>query len=233
VNARPCDLNNSWFVGQPINIGTDGQRRVWYDYKFDGIWQLGQEAQATGFGTAFKPGEIRLLDVNGDGKITPADQIVIGNTFPKWTGSVYNRVAWRDFDFAALATIKWGYTLFDGFGTGTNSMQGRFGNIVTDYWTAANPSATEPAPRLLGNPVPYNSTRGYLDGSHWRIRNITVGYTVPARFIGRFAPANGRVYFTAQDPFFFSSYKGYDPENGTAGGAPAYRTLLIGANLGY
>lgn len=251
VNARPCDLNNGWFVGQPINIGgraagggatplspqggtgADQQRRVFYDYRRIGVWQLGEEAEALSYGTQFKPGEIRLADINGDGRITSADQLIIGNTYPKWTGSVYNRLTWKTFDLSALATIKWGYTLFDQFGVGTNSMQGRLGNIVTDYWTTENPTNDQPAPRLNGNVVPFSSTRGYQDGSHWRVRNITLGYTVSEAFASRLGASSLRVYATAQDPFFFSDYKGYDPENGTSGGAPAYRTLLVGVNAGW
>ena len=86
INARPCDRNNRWFVGQPINVGArnpnaqprDVQRCVWYDYKFDGIWQYADTALARSVGQCaattaitacpFKPGEIRLVDVNGDGR---------------------------------------------------------------------------------------------------------------------------------------------------------------------
>jgi TonB-linked SusC/RagA family outer membrane protein len=233
VGASPCDLNNAWFVGQPINISTDAQRRVWYDYKMIGIWQTPDSALARSFGTQFRPGEIRIADINGDNRITSADRVILGSTFPKWTGSVYNRVTWRGLDVSALATIRWDYTLFDDFGVNTNTMQGRLGNIVTDYWTPESPSASQPAPRLSGNVVPFSSTRGYQDGSHWRIRNVTLGYTVPARLSGRIRADRVRVYATAQDPVFFSDYEGYDPENGTSGGAPAYRTLLVGANFGW
>ncbi|HYD51623.1 MAG TPA: SusC/RagA family TonB-linked outer membrane protein [Gemmatimonadaceae bacterium] len=244
ANARPCDLNNGWFVGHPINIsgGTntpqggnnqDGQRRVWYDYRMIGIWQKDQAAEAASFGSQFKPGEIRIADINGDGRITSADRVIIGHTYADWTGSVYNRFNWKSFDLSALATIKWGYTMYDALGDGTNTMQGRMGNIKTDYWTPENPSNTQPAPRLGGNVVPYTSTRAYRDGSHWRIRNITMGYEAPTALAGRIGADRIRLYATAQDPFFFSDYKGYDPENGTAGGAPSYRTLLIGANLGW
>jgi len=233
VNARPCDLNNGWFVGQPINNNNDAQRRVWYDYRKIGIWQQGQEAEAASYGNQFRPGEIRLEDANGDGRITPADRVILGNTYAKWTGSVYNRLAWRGFDLSALATVRWGYTMFDSFNDGTNQMMGRFGNIRTDYWTPENPSTTQPAPRRNGNVVPFSTTRAYRSGDHWRIRNITFGYEAPTSLASRIGADRIRLYATAQDPWFFSDYKGYDPENGTAGGAPAYRTLLIGANLGW
>jgi TonB-linked SusC/RagA family outer membrane protein len=256
VNARPCDLNNGWFVGQPINLGgrsfgnrtptsplgglgTDGQpnadqqRRVWYDYKMMGIWQLGEEEEARSYGTDFRPGEIRLFDANGDGRITPADQVVLGNTYPRWTGSLYNRLEWRGVDLSALVSARWGYMIFDAFNANTNSMQGRFGNIVTDYWTEGNPSRTQPAPRLNGNPVPFSASRGYRDASHWRIRNVTLGYTLPQPMAGRFGASRSRVYATAQDPFFFSDYEGYDPENGTQGSAPAFRTVVVGASVGF
>ena len=239
--SAPCDSNNGWFVGQPVNIlrgfstdtfsTRDNQRRVFYDYKMIGIWQADEAAEAAAFGS--RPGEIKLLDANGDGRITPDDRVILGNTYPDWTGSLYNRFTWKSIDLSALITAKWGYTIYDGFGTNTNQMMGRFGNIVTEYWTPENPSNTQPAPRINGNPVPYGSTRGYLDGSHWRVRNITLGFTVPERYTSPLGVNNLRIYARAQDPFFVSDYRGYDPENGTAGGAPAYRTLLIGLNANW
>ena len=129
-----------------------------------------------------------------------------------------------------MATFKWDYDVFDNFGSGGNQMQGRFGALDLPYWTKENRSTVAPAPRLSGNPVPYNATRFYTDGSHWRIRNITVGYTVPRQYLSRLRLNAGeaRLYAIAQEPKVFTDYKGPDPENGTAAGAPAFRTLLVG-----
>ncbi|PYO90950.1 MAG: hypothetical protein DMD58_05765 [Gemmatimonadetes bacterium] len=237
-NARPCDLNNGWFVGQPINTGAqtaplnsnggftgDPVRRVWYDYEFLGIWQQSDSAEAATFGS--KPGQIRVADINGDGVINARDMVLQGNTYPKWTASIYNRVTWKNFDLSALAAFRWGYKIYNTFIPG---LSGRFGNIATDYWTPSTPSNSNPSPNLNA-PVNYGSTRGYIDASHWRIRNIQVGYTLPKSLAGRVGATTARVYATATEPFVSYKYDYFDPESGWAGGSPVYRTLLIGANV--
>jgi hypothetical protein len=73
-----------------------------------------------------------------------------------------------------------------------------------------------------------------FDGSHWRVRNITLGYTVPSSLTGRVgSDASLRVYLQAQDPWVFTSFKGFDPEGGDNAGVPSYRTFLIGASVGF
>jgi TonB-linked SusC/RagA family outer membrane protein len=237
--APLCDSNNGWFVGQPINTGSqtaplnangafvgDPQRRVWYDYRFLGVWQENEAAEAAKYGS--KPGQIKVLDANNDGVINAKDQVLQGSTYPKWTASVYNRLTWKTVDLSALATIRWGYTIWN---TYTPALYGRFGNIVTEYWTPTNPVNTNPSPNLSGNPLSYGVTRGYTDGSHWRIRNIQVGYTIPSSLATRFGASAARIYATATEPFLFYKFDYFDPEAGWFGGSPVYRTLLVGADI--
>src|SRR5256886_6553305 len=86
------DIGNRWFIGQPINIGTnpaippfDALRQAFYDYAYVGIWQLADSAVARRYGQ--KPGDIRVRDGNGDSAITAADRIFLGNTYPKLLAS--------------------------------------------------------------------------------------------------------------------------------------------------
>ena len=72
-------------------------------------------------------------------------------------------------------------------------------------------------------------TRLYVDGSHWRIRNITLGYTINQRFASRAGLQSLRIYGTAQDPYIHSDYIGIDPEVG--GAVPTIRTFLLGTNV--
>ena len=238
-NAPRCDANNGWFVGLPINTGSqtdplnsngafvgDPQRRQWYDYQFLGIWQQSEAAEAAKFGS--KPGQIRVLDVNGDFVINAKDKVLQGSTYPKWTASIYNRFSWRSVDLSALANFRWGYKIWN---TYIPSLYGRFGNIVTDYWTPTNPVNTNPSPNLGGNPLSYGNTRGYIDGSHWRIRNIQLGFTLPPNLARSFGAGSARIYATATEPFLFFKYDYFDPESGWSGGSPVYRTLLLGADV--
>jgi hypothetical protein len=71
----------------------------------------------------------------------------------------------------------------------------------------------------------------YLDGSFWRVRNVTVGYTASSQLANRVGISHLRFYATAQDPYIHTSYAGLDPEVG--GSAPTVRTLLLGTNISW
>jgi hypothetical protein len=98
-----------------------------------------------------------------------------------------------------------------------------------DYWMPDNPTNRNPAPNLGQVERLYATTRLYTDGSHWRVRNITFGYTMNANLAGKIGAQSIRFYGTAQDPYIASSYLGTDPE--VAGAAPTLRTILIGTNI--
>jgi TonB-linked SusC/RagA family outer membrane protein len=238
ASGLDADIVNGWFVGRPINVGGANQnlqdrfRRVYYDYEFAGIWQLHERELAATFGQ--QPGDIRVVDQNGDGRISADDdRVILGNTYPRWIGSLNNRLDWNGFDFSILAAARIGYTFFDSFATSTDQLYARFGNLDTNYWTPENPSNTSPRPSAGREGPLYNNSRGYVDGSHWRIRNISLGYSIPPTVLGRFGANSMRIYATAQEPFIFTDYVGYDPEGGHFGTPPTARTLLIGTNVSF
>ena len=231
-SGSQSDLGNVWFVGKPINISTDAQRRVFYDYKWAGVWQYADSVAMKAFnanGSTFKFGDPRVADINGDGKINLDDRTIVGDSYPAWTGSLYNRFTWKGFDLSGLITAKWDYTFIDGT---PRSYFGRFGNIADlDYWTPTNPTNKNPAPTTGGTDRLYAATRLYTDGSHWRIRNITAGYTLSDNWAGRIGARSVRFFATAQDPYIHTDYLGIDPEVG--GSVPTLRTILVGSNIAW
>jgi len=239
--AKEDDVGNNWFIGQPIHIANDPYRRVHYDYQFDGIWQLEDSALAASYGA--QPGWIRVVDQNGDGQINADDRVLLGNTYPNWVGSIYNRVTWKALDLSFLFTYRLGYTLYDSFGVDNTRLDGRYNDMDVQYWTLDKCGATRndavwncnlnPGPNSGREAPLYSSTRGYLSGGHARIRNITVGVTLPQRWAGMIGARTIRLYGVAQEPFLFSDYHGYDPEGGTSGSPPSYRTFVFGANVGF
>jgi TonB-linked SusC/RagA family outer membrane protein len=233
------DVANVWFVGHPINLCNpapavcqDANRAVFYDYKYIGVWQFADSLAMKAFngnGSTFKFGDPRVADVNGDGKITADDRTFIGDTYPAWTGSLYNRVTKGGFDLSMLASAKWHYTFRDGT---PRSYFGRFNNVADlDYWTPTNPTNKNPAPTTGAVDRLYAQTRLYRDGSHWRIRNITAGYTIAGRLPARIGASTIRFFGTAQDPYIHTDYIGIDPE--VAGAVPTLRTILIGSNISW
>ena len=232
-----ADVGSGRWVGQPIN--------VYFNYQYAGIWQIPDSALAR-TSCSCRPGDIRVADLNGDGKITADDRTFIGRhyNFPRWQGSLNNRVAFKGIDISALAAARIGYTIDDAFTAAYNSLAGRFNNIKSNYWTPENQSGDDPRPSTAGLGT-YASARNYKEGSFVRIRDITLGYTLPTRLASRLTAERARLYVRAQDPIIWTNYKGWDPEAGfSAGngannasqidqGGPAFRTVLFGVDVGF
>jgi TonB-linked SusC/RagA family outer membrane protein len=232
-NGAVDDVGNRWFIGQPINSTTDNCSRdcVWYDYRFLGIWQTSEAAQAATYGET--PGQIKVEDVNGDGKINELDRQILGNTYPKWTGSINSRLDYGRIDFSVQLITRQGFMIANTFRTSQSTMAGRYNGIAVDYWTPTNPSNTDPRPYKNQEDPLYGSSRAYEDGSFTRVRNITLGFAVPERYMAPVGAQSLRLYATAQNPFTFTTSTTLDPEGRASAGVPAYRTLLLGANVGF
>ncbi len=231
ASGATSDIGNVWFVGHPINLPTDGQRQVFYDFKYVGVWQYADTLEMKKFnakGATFKVGDPRVADLNGDYRISAdSDRTFIGDTYPGWTASWSNRFTYKSFDISGLLTAKWNYMFID---QTPRSYNGRFNNVADlDYWTPTNPTNKNQAPTTGAVDRLYAATRLYTDGSHWRIRNITAGYTIDHRLANRIGLQSVRIYGTAQDPYIHSDYIGIDPE--VRGGVPTVRTLLLGSNI--
>lgn len=225
------DVGNRWFIGQPIDEGTDGSdNRVWYTQPFGGIWQQADSALAASYG--MRVGQIRPVDVNEDGKIDQNDRVILGTTYPKWTGSLSSTVNWKGVDFSAMALTRQGFMIQNSLYTSNNRLDARYNNVRTNYWTPTNPSNTDPRPNYDQEGPVQGGLRGFEDGSFVKIRNLTLGYTVSGPRMNRFGAESLRIYGTAQDPFLFSKSRAIDPEGRASAGSPSYRTLLIGATLG-
>ncbi|HEX7979563.1 MAG TPA: SusC/RagA family TonB-linked outer membrane protein [Gemmatimonadaceae bacterium] len=226
-SGQTADPGNSWWVGQPIN---GGGNNVWYDYKFNGIWQTADSALAASYGR--KPGDIRIADIDGDGKFNANDKVILGNTYPAWTGSLSSRLDYRNFDVGFQAITRRGFMVRNDLLRG-NTLAGRYNGPAVNFWTPSNPSNEAPRPdKNTENPV-FGDARGYEDGSFLKIRNITVGATIPPRLLTRVGASSARIYFTAQDPWMFTNTSVLDPEGQTGNGVPIFRTLLIGGSFGF
>ncbi|CAN5884277.1 TonB-dependent receptor [soil metagenome] len=221
------DPGNLWYIGLPIN---GGGNNIWRDYQFAGIWQTADAAEAKKYGR--RPGDIRIADLNGDGKFNDDDRMILGNTYPSWTGAYSSRMDYRALDLSFQAITRRGFLIRNNLQRG-NSLAGRYNGPAVDFWTPTNPSNTAPRPDKNTESPYYGEARGYEDGSFVKIRNITLGARVPARLLERIGAQSMRLYLTAQDPFLFSSSSVLDPEGQTGSGVPSYRTFLLGGSFGF
>lgn len=215
------DMGNKWFIGKPINVN--------YDYEFDGIWQTSEAEDAAKYGQ--KPGQIRVKDVTKDGKITAEDKQVLGQRYPKWSGSITNSFQYKDFDLSFNVYTRQGAQMASTFVSSFISLKGNYNQLDVNYWTPDNPSNEYPQP---GNEGKYFSSLTYKDVSFVRVGYITLGYSLPQSLLSKLKLKKLRMYFTTNNPFTFTSYMGYDPEwanQNTWGESTGYTTYLMGVNL--
>jgi hypothetical protein len=219
------DVGNGWFIGEPI--------RVFYDYNKVGIWQADEKDEAAVYGQF--PGEIKLEDINDDGVIDATnDRKVLGNDVPTAYGGWNNSFNYKGIDFSFMFYYRLGFMINSDFSNGQATMQGRYNNLNVDYWTIDNPTNDYPRPNKNQENITYGSSLRYMDGGFVKLRNVTLGYTLPASISEKLKMSKLRFYVTAQNPLIWSSYKLFDPEragNVTSGEMPSYRLFLGGVNI--
>ncbi|HEA23091.1 MAG TPA: TonB-dependent receptor [Pricia antarctica] len=216
-------------VGEPVG--------AIYDYEFDGIWQLDQADEAAVYGQF--PGQVRVLDLNNDGQITPdADRKVIGQAAPKWTGGVTNTMNYKNFDFTFFISTSQGSMVSSNFHNNLSfpydgEPSRLFNGYKIDYWTPSNPTNDWYQP---GNGGQYQNTIKYKDVSFTKVGFITLGYSLPATMIDKMNIEGLRIYTTVQNPFIFTDYDGWDPESAgrnSWGASYIARTYMAGISLNF
>ncbi|MCL6220777.1 SusC/RagA family TonB-linked outer membrane protein [Zunongwangia pacifica] len=208
-----------------------------YGYKYDGIWQLDEAEEAAKYGQ--KPGQVRVVDINGDGQITEQeDRAVLGNPLPKWTGGFTSTMNYKNFDFSFFVYTSQGMTIQSNFHSSRAfSYDGEparlWNGYDTNYWTPTNPTNNWFQP---GNGGHYQQAIKYMDVSFVKVGFMTLGYTLPATTTEKLGIKKLRLYTTVQNPFTFSDYDGWDPENAgrnTYGAAFMSRTYMAGLNFSF
>jgi len=190
-----------------------------YGYQADGLFQNWEEvyAHTDEHGTLIQPdaqpGDIRFLDLNHDGKLDDSDKKYIGNPYPDLMMGFNVGLNWKGWDFLANFYGTFGNDIFNLQKSrySGNSGQNVYKGTLSKVWHGEGTS--NDIPRLSYNDLNQNYGRVssfYVeDGSYFRCRLITLGYTLPESIMGDF---NLRVYFSAQNLFTFTKYDGMDPE---------------------
>lgn len=222
------DLSNYWFIGESINVD--------YAYVFNGIWQKGEEPNQNQYleGDAKPvPGDIKLLDYNGDGKITTDDKKVY-NLDPSFYGSIFTKAAYKGIDLGVEFYFVGGVTKYNPFMYDYDyggSLNGKKNGIKVNYWTPNNPSNEAPRPQYSAS-VPYFGTLAYQDASYFRLRSLTLGYTFPKALTTKVMIQNARIFATATNLFTITDFKSYSPEK-TAATYPEAKSFIFGLNLSF
>lgn len=219
-----------------------------WGYKTDGVFQSDAEAgnYVNRDGGRLQPdaraGDVKFVDVNGDGVIDDEDRVKIGKGMPDWTFGVNLSATWKGIDLSANFYSALGGDIFDA----TRRADYPLVNMQTymlDRW--CGPGTSDRLPRLTAeadggmNQNWRSSDLMVYDGSFLRLRNLTLGYTLPERWTRKVLISKLRLYLNAENLFTLTSYHGMDPEISSGGTSlgidkgvyPQARTFSAGVNL--
>lgn len=188
-----------------------------------------------------QPGDLIFVDQNGDGVINfsdDSDKANIGSPIPDFTMGLVLNVGWKGFDLSASLYAALGQEIIRNY-----ERQQPFANqldYVVDRWTG--PGSTNEHPRVTTGQTRNNVFSDYFveDGSFARLRNVQIGYTLPATVLEKIRVGSLRFYVAANNLVTLTRYQGFDPDVGSAGVLssgvdygiyPQARTVMGGVNL--
>ena len=183
-----------------------------YMYKTDGLFQEGDDFSNSPLAHT-GPGSQRYKDVNGDGAITQAgDRTIVGNSQPKFLAGITNTFNYRNFDFTFFLQSSYGNKIFSNTKAELEMGNGFTNGYATllNRWTPTHTNTD--VHKAVEDPSPTLSDRFVEDGSYLRVKNITLGYSLPVSVLSRWKIKNLRVYVSAQNWFTLTGYSGFDPE---------------------
>ncbi len=230
ANGNKEDVSNAWFVGKEIN--------VYYDYVYDGIWKTSETEEAAKYGR--KPGQIKVKDLDGDGKIDANnDRKVVGTARPDWSGGITNTFNYKNLELSCFIYARWG-TMFK---SGALTLDGRYQQRKIDYWIAdVNEDAQYYSPGSNGESADtYSSSMNYQDGSFIKMRNISLGYNFNGKQLKTLGLSNLKVYAQCMNPFIIykkcdyldPDLSNYDNNTVSIGSATTTRAFVFGVNVGF
>ena len=183
-----------------------------YGYKTNGLFQTQDEINKSATQAGAVPGDIRFVDVNGDGVITAADQTKIGDPFPTFTMGWNLNLEFKNFDFNAFTYASVGNDIYSAYERNANYSNKYRG--VLARWTGPGTTNDAANPRYSFTDANSNirvSDRYVQDGSFIKIKNLQLGYTFPAS-VTKSIFNKLRVFVQVKNAFTFTDYTGYDPE---------------------
>jgi len=244
--------NDTGFLNWGISQFSDGGTRAengqpfpfFYGYKTLGVFQNIDEVNAYVDANGNKimpdanPGDLKFADVNGDGKITSDDRTNIGNGTPDWTFGLNAYAEWKGFDLSAFFQGVYGADVFDATYR-QDIASGNYPTWVLSRWTGEGTSNRIPILKQ-GDSKNWVCSDIYIqDGSYLRLKNLTLGYTLPRQMTRKIGLDRFRVFGMAENLFTWTRYWGFDPEIGSGstslgvdyGVYPQARTFTVGFNI--
>ena len=257
LNGAKKDLvGNKWFINHPIDVV--------YGYKYTGICTR-EDAQTyaknNNIKTKFYEGEMKVLDKDGNGIIDASDKMILGHCDPTWTGSIISNLTYKNFDFSFNIYCSQGSRVESPFmAEFLDYTQRGMMRLNMDFYVPQGAPilgkdgtiSQQTATHYGKYPFPTNGSDGkggsiywtndsdepqtFVNNSYVKVKNITLGYTFPQKWISKIGISFLRIYANILNPFTITKYKGFDPEwaassisDGTGG--VSSRTYQFGINF--
>lgn len=220
------------YEGQPI--------ASFYGWKTDGIYQnqtaIDNDVNVKNDNNRadIKPGDVRFVDINGDGKIDENDRTNLGDPNPRMTYGIQAGIDYKGFDLSATFAGVAGVKLYN-----ADRMQGLDPTYSYNMYAEAmgrwhGEGTSNSMPRMSledANQNSRTSDRFVESGNYFSLRNVTLGYTIPARVWGKSGISDIRIYATGQNVFMITKYKGLNPELGYASASGGDGNLMRGVDV--
>ena len=238
---NPTGLISQYYVGRKLN-------EIW-GYVSNGLFQTEQEANAHAnqsylYGGKWTAGDVRFEDLDGNNKIdigdntlaNPGDRKIIGNSTPRFAFGITAGLEYKGIDFEmfwqGIGKRDWfpgnGSAAYWGF---TNEWQTPLTTSL-DYWTPENTNAFFPRLGWANGGNRNTSTRYLQNASYCRLKNVTLGYTIPRNILDKIGVSRLRVYVTGENLLTFTSLiKAFDPEPLNNMTYPINKKIAVGLNL--
>jgi TonB-linked SusC/RagA family outer membrane protein len=229
-------------VGEPIGVFYGPEYAGVNPANGDAIWYVNGEGTADGETIFEQNGQLVTNNYN------LANKVVLGNPNPDFIGGLSNNLSYKGFELDVLFQGVYGNQVFNGGGTYMSANARYEDNQTVDQlrrWQKPGDITDVPQARLYSNNGAQASTRYLSDGSYLRLKNLTLGYNLPADFLNRYKIDRLRIFVTGQNLLTFTKYEGWDPEVNTDYlasniflgndfyAAPQARTITFGAKFGF
>lgn len=241
-NAKSYVQQNLSNIGDAIGASSrtyvgDRLGNFW-GYVFDGIFQTDAEATASGMSNV-KAGDVRYRDINGDKKIDGDDRVNMGNGIPGYFYGINLRAEYKGFDINIFGNGQGDAQIANMLKYYTSSLNNRNGGLlnggveILNSWNGPGTSNTTPR-NSVSAPLSnrWFSTNYIESAAFFRIRNIQIGYTLPAKALKTIGFNSLRMYVSAQNLLTFTKYSGFDPEVGSSRATGGSGTQTTGVDYG-
>lgn len=196
-------------TNNPIRTAFEVGKPIWYfrGYKFEGVDR--------------ETGAAKIADVNGDGVISDGDMTYLGKSIPDFTYGVNINLAYKGIDLTLFGAGVSGNDIFTVLYRADTPMRNSLKYYYDNAWTPENKNASMPNPQAVATDWQFwGSSASMFSGAYFKIKQLQLGYTVPAEFTKQALINKLRLYVSLDDFFTFTKYPGMDPETATVSTAP-------------